>query len=250
MLTHRIIPCLDVDAGRVVKGVRFQHLRDAGDPAELGAAYQEQGADEIVILDISATDQGRGTRLETVRRVRERLSIPITVGGGVRSVEDAGGLLDAGADKVSVNTAAVSDPSLLERLAERFGAQCTVLAVDAARSGEGWEVKVRSGKDATGLDAVDWCRKGVLRGAGEILLTSWDRDGTRSGYDTDLLRAVSGAVRVPVIASGGAADAGHLAEALRAGADAVLAASIFHDGDLTVRRVKERLAEMGFEVRL
>ena len=250
MLTHRIIPCLDVDAGRVVKGVQFQDLRDAGDPAELGAAYQEQGADEIVILDITATDQGRGTRLETVRRVRERLSIPVTVGGGVRRVEDAGELLDAGADKVSVNTAAVRDPSLLERLAHRFGAQCTVLAVDAARSDEGWEVKVRSGKDATGLDAVTWCRKGVLRGAGEILLTSWDRDGTRSGYDTELLRAVSDAVRVPVIASGGAAHAGHLAEALRAGADAVLAASIFHDRDLTVRRVKERLAEMGFEVRL
>lgn len=250
MLTHRIIPCLDVDAGRVVKGVQFQDLRDAGDPAELGAAYQQQGADEIVILDVTATDQGRGTRLETVRRVRERLSIPVTVGGGVRSAEDAAELLEAGADKVSVNTAAVRDPSLLERLAERFGAQCTVLAVDAARSDQGWEVKVRSGKEGTGRDAVVWCRQGVLRGAGEILLTSWDRDGTRSGYDTELLSAVSGSVRVPVIASGGAANTGHLAEALRAGADAVLAASIFHDGDLTVRRVKQRLAEMGFEVRL
>ena len=250
MLTVRIIPCLDVRGGRVVKGVRFQGLRDAGDPADLAAAYEAAGADEIVVLDVSATTEGRGTQLETVRRVRARLSIPLTVGGGVRTDEDAGALLDAGADKVSVNTAAVVDPSLLGRLADRFGRQCTVLALDAARRGEGgWEVVTLSGRNRTGQDAVAWAREAVDRGAGEILLTSWDRDGTRSGYDLELLAAVSAAVEVPVIASGGAATAAHLAEALRAGASAVLAASIFHDGDTTVAELKDALAAAGLEVR-
>ncbi len=250
MLTRRVIPCLDVKDGRVVKGVRFQGLRDAGDPAELAAAYERQGADEIVILDVSATTEGRGTRLETVRRVRKALSIPLTVGGGVRSPEDAAALLEAGADKVSVNTAAVRDPSLLARIAARFGCQCCVLAIDARRKGEGWEVVIESGKTGTGKDAVAWAREAVLHGAGEILLTSWDRDGTRSGYDLALVAAVARAVSVPVIASGGAATPAHLAEAVAAGADAVLAASIFHDGDVTVRTVKENLREAGLPVRL
>ena len=250
MLTLRIIPCLDVRDGRVVKGVRFQGLRDAGDPAELAAAYEAQGADEVVVLDVSATPQGRGTQVDTVRRVRERLSIPLTVGGGVRTAEDASALLDAGADKVSVNTAAVRDPALLTQLAERFGCQCTVLALDAAARPEGgFEVITLSGRNRTGMDAVAWAREATERGAGEILLTSWDRDGTREGYDLELLRAISGAVRVPVIASGGAASAGHMVEALRAGASAVLAASIFHDGDTTVAALKDVLAAHGLEVR-
>lgn len=249
MLTMRIIPCLDVRDGRVVKGVRFQGLRDAGDPAELAEVYEAAGADELVVLDVSATTEGRGTQLETVRRVRARLSIPLTVGGGVRADEDAAALLDAGADKVSVNTAAVQDPALLTRMAKRFGRQCTVLALDAAQAGEGWEVVTLSGRHRTGMDAVAWARQAVERGAGEILLTSWDRDGTRSGYDLPLLAAVSAAVEVPVIASGGAATAGHMAEALHAGASAVLAASIFHDGDTTVAELKEALAAAGLEVR-
>jgi imidazoleglycerol phosphate synthase cyclase subunit len=250
VLTVRIIPCLDVRDGRVVKGVQFQGLRDAGDPAELAAAYELQGADEIVVLDVSATPEGRGTQVDTVRRVRERLSIPLTVGGGVRTADDASRLLDAGADKVGVNTAAVSDPALLTVLADRFGRQCTVLALDAAARDGGWEVVTLSGKRRTGIDAVAWAREAAERGAGEILLTSWDRDGTRSGYDLALLAAVSRAVRVPVIASGGAASAEHLAEALEAGASAVLAASIFHDGDTTVASVKEALRAAGQEVRL
>lgn len=249
MLTVRIIPCLDVRDGRVVKGVRFQGLRDAGDPAELAEAYEAAGADELVVLDVSATPEGRGTQLDTVRRVRARLSIPLTVGGGVRTEDDAGALLDAGADKVAVNTAAVREPALLARLAERFGRQCTVLALDAAAVGAGWEVVALSGRERTGKDAVAWAREAVRQGAGEILLTSWDRDGTRSGYDLALLEAVSLAVPVPVIASGGADSAAHMVEALRAGASAVLAASIFHDGDTTVAEVKRALAAAGLEVR-
>lgn len=250
MLTVRVIPCLDVRDGRVVKGIRFQGLVDAGDPAERAAAYEAQGADELVILDVSATPEGRGHAVETVRKVREVLRIPLTVGGGVRRVEDAARLLDAGADKVSVNTAAVERPEILSELATRFGAQCTVLAVDAAqRADGGFEVVTRSGTHRTGIDVVQWARDGVARGAGEILLTSWDRDGTRSGYDTVLLRAVSDAVRVPVIASGGAASADHLVAALAAGASAVLAASIFHYGETTVADVKRELARAGFEVR-
>ena len=250
MLTSRIIPCLDVRDGRVVKGVRFQGLRDAGDPAERAAAYEAQGADELVVLDVSATPEGRGNALHTVQKVRAVLSIPLTVGGGVREVDDGVALLEAGADKVSINTAAVRNPDILGRLADRFGVQCVVLALDAASCGPGaWEVVVRSGTDRTGIDAVAWAKEAVERGAGEILLTSWDRDGTRSGYDVDLLQAVSGAVGVPVIASGGAATAAHLAVALRAGASAVLAASIFHDGDTTVREVKRELLAEGLPIR-
>jgi imidazole glycerol phosphate synthase glutamine amidotransferase subunit len=250
-LAPRVIPCLDVRDGRVVKGVRFQGLRDAGDPVEASARYQEQGADELVLLDVSATPEGRGHGLETVREVRRALSMPLTVGGGVRTVEDAGRLLDAGADKVGVNTAAVARPALLAELAERFGRQCVVLALDAARraGGDGWEVVVRSGRERTGRDAIGWARDAVALGAGEILLTSWDRDGTQSGYDLELVAAVSDAVPVPVIASGGAAGAEHLAEALRSGASAVLAASIFHDGHTTVAEIKQELARGGLEVR-
>ena len=209
MLTARIIPCLDVSHGRVVKGVRFQGLRDAGDPAERAVLYERQGADEIVILDVSATLEGRGNQVETVERVRARLRIPLTVGGGIRTIDDARALLEAGADKVSVNTAAVHRPALLSEIALRFGRQCTVLAIDAARrEGDGFEVLVKGGREGTGVDALEWARAGTARGAGEILLTSWDRDGTRAGYDLELTRAVAAAVRVPVIASGGAADAG------------------------------------------
>jgi len=249
MLARRIIPCLDVSHGRVVKGVRFQGLRDAGDPAERARLYEEQGADEIVILDVSATPEGRGHQLETVARVREVLAIPLTVGGGVRSTEDAWRLLEAGADKVSVNTAAVERPALLAEIATRFGRQCCVLAIDAALRDGRFEVLVKGGRERTGKDAVAWAREGERLGAGEILLTSWDRDGTRSGYDLPLTRAVASAVRIPVIASGGADTPEHLAEALEAGADAVLAASIFHDGDRTVAEVKRFLAARGVGVR-
>lgn len=250
MLAARVIPCLDVRGGRVVKGVKFQNLRDAGDPAELAKAYADQGADEIVVLDVSATVEERSTALKTVSAVRHVLNIPLTVGGGVRSVEHAEALLEAGADKVGINTAAVENPALVEQIAERFGAQCTVVAIDAARRGEGWEVVTRSGANRTGIDVVDWAQEVQRRGAGELLLTSWDQDGTRSGYDLPLLRAVSRAVSIPVIASGGAATAQHLAEALNAGADAVLAASIFHDHDMTVVEVKRQLRALGVAVRL
>ena len=278
-LLPRVIPCLDVRDGRVVKGVRFANLRDAGDPAERAALYEQQGADEIVILDVSATPEGRRTAVETVRRVRAVLSIPLTVGGGVRATDDAARLLDAGADKVSVNTAAVERPALVADLAERFGTQCTVLAIDAARrqNAEGdrrerregtggggsdpeprsrsapsafsWEVVTRSGTRRTGRDAVEWARRACELGAGEVLLTSFDRDGTREGYDLDLLRTVSRGVPVPVIASGGADTPAHLKHALDAGADAVLAASIFHDGNHTVGGVKRALAALGVAVR-
>ena len=250
MLAARVIPCLDVSNGRVVKGVRFQGLRDAGDPVECAAAYESQGGDEIVVLDVSATPEGRGNATETVRGVRAALSIPLTVGGGVRSAEDAGRLLDAGADKVGVNTAAVRRPGLVSEIAERFGAQCTILAVDAAaKPSGGWEVVVEGGRRRTGLDAVEWCRKATSAGAGEILLTSWDRDGTRDGYDLDLVRAVSRSVTVPVIASGGAGNAAHLSQALQAGASAALVASLLHDGDTTVAALKTHLTAAGIEVR-
>lgn len=250
MLMRRVIPCLDVNAGRVVKGVRFQALRDAGDPVELAGIYAEQGADEIVLLDVSATPEGRGHALATVRAVRRELPIPLTVGGGVRKLADAQALLEAGADKVAVNTAAVRRPELLGELAEAFGSQCTVLALDAARAGDRWKTVIRSGRDRLELDAMEWAVTAVEAGAGEILLTSWDRDGTGTGYDVELLSQVCGAVGVPVIASGGADSAEHMAQALLAGADAVLAASILHDGHTTVSAIKRRLAALGVEVRL
>ncbi len=251
MLTSRIIPCLDCRDGRVVKGIKFQGLRDAGCPVELSLNYEAQGADELVLLDVSATPEGRSHQHDTVRAVRKKLSIPLTCGGGVRVADDAGRLLDAGADKVSVNTAAVVNPALVSELAARFGSQCTVIAVDAARNDDGgWEVVVKSGRERTGRDVIEWSKEVVERGAGEILLTSWDRDGTRSGYELDLLGAVGSAVTVPVVASGGAANPEHLIEALKAGADAVLAASIFHDGEYTVKSLKAVLRDAGVEVRL
>jgi imidazoleglycerol phosphate synthase cyclase subunit len=248
-LASRVIPCLDIKDGRVVKGVKFQGLRDAGDPVECARLYESQGADEIVLLDVSATPEGRGHALDTVRAVRAVLSMPLSVGGGVRTSDDAGRLLEAGADKVGINTAAVSRPALVGEIAVRFGTQCTVLAVDAAATGDGWEVVVESGRKRTGLDVVEWCRKAVATGAGEILLTSWDRDGTRSGYDLDLIAAVSSSVTVPVIASGGADRPEHLVEAIRAGASAALIASILHDGDTTVGALKQAMTRGGIVVR-
>ncbi len=250
-LLPRVVPCLDVRDGRVVKGVRFQHLRDAGDPAAQGALYESQGADEIVVLDVAASPEGRATQIETVERVRGAIRIPLTVGGGVRSVDDARRLLAAGADKVSVNTAAVERPALLSELATEFGRQCVVLAIDARRTGaEGrWEALAFGGREPGRPDAVAWAREGACLGAGEILLTSWDRDGTRLGPDVELLQAVAGAVRVPVIASGGIGERAHVAQAFRAGAAAVLAASVFHDGDDTVDGIKADLSLRGIRVR-
>ena len=250
MLTKRIIPCLDCRDGRVVKGVRFQELRDVGSPAEQAALYAAQGADEIVLLDVVATIAGRENQAATVRGVRESLSVPLTVGGGVKSVADAARLLESGADKVSVNTAAVQRPELIAELAGQFGRQCTVLAVDAIQTGPGrWAVVTHSGKERTELEVAQWCRRGAELGAGEILLTSWDRDGTRSGYGLELLAHVRGAIGIPLIASGGANSPQHLLEALQVGADAVLAASIFHDGDYSVAAVKQYLAAAGMEMR-
>jgi imidazole glycerol phosphate synthase glutamine amidotransferase subunit len=248
----RIIPCLDVRDGRVVKGVQFQNLRDSGSPDELAHRYQLQGADELVMLDVSATHEARATAAETVARIRARISIPLTVGGGVRTPDDAARLLDAGADKVAVNTAAVTDPSLIARLADRFGTQCVVLAIDAAPSAtapDTFDVVVRSGTSNTRLDARTWAQRAQQLGAGEILLTSIRADGTRTGYDLPLLRAICSAVNIPVIASGGASSPDDLAQALRAGADAVLAASIFHDSNYTVSQVKDALSSQGIPVR-
>ena len=245
----RVIPCMDVDAGRVVKGTRFVDIRDAGDPVELAAHYDAEGADELVFLDITATSDKRATVVELARRAADQVFVPFTIGGGVRAADDAQGVLDAGADKVSVNSAAVARPELLSELADRFGAQCVVLAIDAKRAGDGWEVYVAGGRTATGRDAVAWAREGVERGAGEILLTSMDRDGTKDGYDTALLAAISSAVDVPVIASGGAGTPEHLVDGLRAGADAVLCASIFHYGEYTVGAVKDALRDAGVPVR-
>ena len=252
MPAKRIIPCLDVDGGRVVKGVRFQDLRDAGDPAELAAAYDREGADEIVFLDITASSEARKILLEAVERTADQVFIPLAVGGGVRSVEDMAELLTHGADKVSVNTAALEDPSLITRCAEVFGSQCVVLAIDARNRPDppGWEVFSHGGRRAAGRDAVEWAMEGERLGAGEILLTSMDFDGTHNGYDLALLRAVSSAVRLPVIASGGAGSSQHMYEALTTGgADAALAASIFHFGELSVGDVKRDLAAKGLEVR-
>jgi cyclase len=246
----RVIPCLDVDAGRVVKGVGFVDLRDAGDPVARAAAYDAAGADELVLLDITATSDKRATVVELARRAADELFIPFTIGGGIRSVEDAQAVLDAGADKVSVNSAALTRPELLDELAETFGAQCVVLAIDAkARPEGGWEAYLAGGRTPTGRDAVAWAREGVRRGAGEILLTSMDRDGTNVGYDLALTRAVADAVSVPVIASGGAGTLAHLAEAIHAGADAVLCASILHYGHHTVSEVKQHLTREGIAVR-
>ena len=250
MPAKRIIPCLDVTDGRVVKGVRFKELRDAGDPAELAALYDGEGADEVVFLDITASSDARKILLDAVERTADQVFIPLTVGGGVRSVEDMAELLTHGADKVSVNTAALDDPSLITRCAEIFGSQCVVLAIDAKRREGGWDVFSHGGRRPAGRDAVDWAVRGEELGAGEILLTSMDRDGTHAGYDVDLLRAVSGAVRLPVIASGGAGSVEHMHAALTAGgADAALAASIFHFGELSIGGVKKELAAMGLEIR-
>jgi cyclase len=241
---------MDVDAGRVVKGTKFLDIRDAGDPVELAAFYDAAGADELVFLDITATSDKRATVVELARRAADEVFVPFTIGGGIASVADAQAVLDAGADKVSVNSAAVKRPELLDEMAEVFGAQCVVLAIDAKRSGEhAWEVHVAGGRTPTGLDAVQWAREGVARGAGEILLTSMDRDGTQDGYDLALLGAISAAVDVPVIASGGAGEPEHLVAGLKAGADAVLCASIFHYGRYSVAEVKESLAEAGVPVR-
>ncbi len=249
MLSRRIIPCLDFEGERVVKGVNFQDLQDMGNVVELGTAYERQGADEITMLDVSATPEGRSHTTTTVRALRAQLSIPLTVGGGVRSVDDARALLDAGADKVSVNTAAVRDPSLLDRMSAEFGAQCTVLAIDAKRDGSSWQILTHSGSEDAKRDAIEWAEEACTRGVGEILLTSFDRDGTGAGYDTELLRAISSRVEVPIIASGGAATTQHLIDALSAGADAVLAASIFHRREFTVGDVKQALQDAGIEVR-
>lgn len=264
MLAKRVIPCLDVRDGRVVKGVNFVGLRDAGDPVELAAFYDREGADEVVFLDITASHERRRTVIELAARTAEQVFIPFTVGGGISDVEMIRDILKAGADKISVNTAAVSDPTLLTRAAVRFGSQCVVVAIDARRRGGspsgqpvtagmsgGWEVYIHGGRTPTGLDVVEWAREAERRGAGEILLTSMDTDGTQGGYDLPLLRAVSEAVGIPVIASGGAGSPADLAAAIReGGADAVLAASIFHFGTYSVRQVKEHLAAQGIPVRL
>jgi cyclase len=252
MHLKRVIPCLDVDGGRVVKGTNFVGLRDAGDPVELAARYDAEGADELVFLDITATHERRETIVDLARRAADEVFIPFTIGGGIRSVADAQQVLDAGADKVSVNSAAVARPELVDELAEHFGAQCVVLAIDAKAvrdAAADWEVFVAGGRTATGRDAVAWAREGVERGAGEILLTSMDRDGTRDGYDLGLTAAVAAAVDVPVIASGGAGGLDDLVDALRAGADAALVASLFHFGEFSVAEAKARLRAAGIAVR-
>ncbi len=251
-LAKRIIPCLDVDRGRVVKGVRFVEIRDAGDPVEVARRYDAEGADEITFLDITASSDDRDTMLHVVEAVAGEVFIPLTVGGGIRSLDDIRRLLNAGADKVSINTAAVHDPEFVKAAAERFGSQCIVVAIDAKQVGDGrWEIFTHGGRKPTGLDAIEWARRMAGYGAGEILLTSMDRDGTRSGFDLALTRAISEAVDVPVIASGGVGTLDHLVEGVNAGAaDAVLAASIFHFGEYTIEAAKRHMAEHGIEVRL
>jgi imidazole glycerol-phosphate synthase subunit HisF len=252
MLAKRVIPCLDVDAGRVVKGTRFQNLRDAGDPVEMAAHYDREGADELVFLDITATVEGRQATLDVISRTAEQVFIPLTVGGGVRDEDGVNALLRAGADKVSLNSAAVRDPALLARCADRFGTQCMVIAIDARRRDGSWEVVIDAGRTAVRRDAVEWAVEATdVHGAGEVLVTSMDRDGTGEGYDLDLLRAITSAVHVPVVASGGAGDLEHFAAALDdGGADAVLAASRLHYGQLTIRQIKEHLAARHLTVRL
>jgi cyclase len=256
MLTRRIIPCLDVTGGRVVKGTSFTDLRDAGDPVELAAFYYAEGADELVFLDIGATPEERDTMVEVVEQVSEQVFIPLTVGGGLRTLDDMRRMLEAGADKVSINTAAVSSPGIIAEGARRFGSQCIVLAIDARRNSEAqsdmkWEVYTHSGQNPTGKDAVAWAKEAVKLGAGEVLLTSWDADGQRAGYDLELTRAISESISVPVIASGGAGNPEHLYQALVEGkADAVLAASIFHYRNYSIREVKNYLSERGVPMRL
>jgi imidazole glycerol-phosphate synthase subunit HisF len=254
-LALRVIPCLDVDAGRVVKGVNFENLRDAGDPVELARRYDAEGADEVTFLDVSASSGGRETTYDVVRRTAGEVFVPLTVGGGVRSVEDVDRLLRAGADKVGVNTAAIARPELIAEIADRFGSQVLVLSVDArrvtgdVRTESGYEVTTHGGKRGTGIDAVEWTVRAAELGAGEILLNSMDADGTEAGFDLEMIRDVRGQVRVPLIASGGAGTTQHFVEAARAGADAVLAASVFHFGQLTIREVKDALAAAGVTVR-
>lgn len=245
----RVIPCLDVDAGRVVKGVNFTGLVDAGDPVELAAAYDAEGADELTFLDVTASSSDRETTFDVVRRTAEQVFIPLTVGGGVRTVDDIDRLLRAGADKVSINTAAILRPELLREASQRFGAQCVVLSVDARRTGDGFEVTTHGGKRGTGIDAVEWAAKGQELGVGEILLNSMDADGTKAGFDIELVERVRAVVDVPLIASGGAGDVAHFAPAVRAGADAVLAASVFHFGQLRIGEVKDAMRAAGIEVR-
>ena len=250
MLTRRIIPCLDVDQGRVVKGTKFLSLRDAGDPVESAVAYNRQGADELVFLDITASSDGRSTIIDVVERTAAQCFMPLTVGGGIRTVDDKKTMLRAGADKVSINTAAILNPALINAGAETFGSQCIVVAIDARSNHDGsWRVFTHGGRKPTELDAVAWAREVASRGAGEILLTSMDADGTKAGFDLPMLRAVRQAVSVPVIASGGAGAVGHFAPAVQAGADAVLAASVFHFGELTIAEVKAAMAAEGITVR-
>ncbi len=250
-LAKRVIPCLDVTSGRVVKGINFVSLRDAGDPVEIASRYDEQGADELTFLDITASSDDRDIILHVIEAVAARVFIPLTVGGGVRKVEDVRRLLNAGADKVSINTAAVQNPDLVREASDKVGNQCIVVAIDAKRRGEGWEVYTHGGRTPTGLDAIEWAIRMQAAGAGEILLTSMDRDGTRDGFDLALTRAVADAVGIPVIASGGVGSLDHLAEGVLVGrADAVLAASIFHFGEYTVREAKECMRDRGIEVRL
>lgn len=250
MLAKRIIPCLDIKDGRVVKGVNFINLRDAGDPVEQARLYDEQGADELVFLDISATNEGRQTTLNLVSRVAETVFMPLTVGGGIREVSDMRNLLLAGADKVSVNSAAVKNPKLLSEGASRFGAQCIVLAIDVRKNNSSWEVYINGGRVSTGINAIEWAIRAVELGAGEILLTSMDADGTLAGYNIELTRAIAEAVSVPVIASGGAGTASHFAEALTEGkADAALAASLFHDGKLKIANLKKELQSLNIPIR-
>ncbi|GAB2704514.1 imidazole glycerol phosphate synthase subunit HisF [Nocardia thraciensis] len=255
-LAVRVIPCLDVDAGRVVKGVNFENLRDAGDPVELAAAYDAQGADELTFLDVTASTGDRGTMIDVVTRTAEQIFIPLTVGGGVRTVDDVDRLLRAGADKVSVNTAAIANPEILREMSQRFGSQCIVLSVDARLvpdgnppTPSGWEVTTHGGKRGTGIDAIEWALRGAELGVGEILLNSMDADGTKAGFDLPMIASVRKAVSVPIIASGGAGGVEHFAPAVRTGADAVLAASVFHFGDLTIGQVKDAMRVDGIIVR-
>ncbi|MBL8522506.1 MAG: imidazole glycerol phosphate synthase subunit HisF [Betaproteobacteria bacterium] len=252
LLAKRIIPCLDVNAGRVVKGVNFVNLRDAGDPVEIAKRYNDEGADEITFLDITASSDQRGLILDIIERVADQVFIPLTVGGGIRAVDDVRRLMNAGADKISINTSAVTNPQLVKDAADRFGSQAIVVAIDARKraSGDGWEVFTHGGRTATGMDTVEWAQRVTELGAGEILLTSMDRDGTKSGFDLALTRAIAEAVSVPVIASGGVGNLDHLADGVTEGkADAVLAASIFHFGEFTVQQAKQRMAQRGIEVR-